>query len=137
MKRLYILDNTTQSQIEEMVIDDSSKFITFDFVSHENLLKKGIKHEIIDEFLTDDTRKEIFIFCSTWLKRHEEDNRSEFKIHDIDLTTIIDRNELLEFLMEKIPKTVAFFNIIKKLPNEKYVIVFSKYQEKLMRHCQY
>ncbi|MBA30902.1 MAG: hypothetical protein CL905_03510 [Dehalococcoidia bacterium] len=104
-----------------MVIDDSSKFITFDFVSHENLLKKGIKHEIIDEFLTDDTRKEIFIFCSTWLKRHEEDNRSEFKIHDIDLTTIIDRNELLEFLMEKIPKTVAFFNIIK---NQKFDTIF-------------
>jgi hypothetical protein len=121
MKRLYILDTTTQSQIEGMVIDDSSKFIAFDFISHENLLKKGIKHDIIDDFLTDETRKDIFIFCSTWLKRYEEEENLEFKIHDVDLTTVIDRNELLEFLMEKIPKIVAFFNIIK---NQKFGTIF-------------
>ena len=58
--------------------------------------------------------KEIFQFCSSCLKQYEKYDESDFKFHNIDLVSIVDRNELHEFLMDLVTKVKALKKIIEK-----------------------
>ena len=58
---------------------------------------------------------------SEYLKKLEEYKNEESSFHGINLISIIDRNELLEFLMDRIPRIIA---ITKILDNSKYQTVF-------------
>jgi hypothetical protein len=122
MKDLYILENISENEIKKIIVGATTKIVAIDFTSHKILKKYNIKHQLIDNFLTDTTREDIFRFCASWLNKYEEDTNSEFKVHGINLISIIDRNELLELLMEITPKIVAINNIIK---NEIYETIFT------------
>jgi len=122
MKDLYILENISENEINKILINKKTKIVVIDFISHKILKKSNIEHQLIDDFLTDTMRKDIFQFCASWLNQYEKNTNSEFEVHGINLVSLVDRNELLEFLMEIIPKVVAINNIIK---NEKYETIFT------------
>jgi len=113
MKNLYILQDINEEKLSKLK-EENADFIAFDYVSHKILAKNKIKHNLIDDYINENDRKEIFQFCSTCLKQYERSNESDLKFHNIDLVSIVDRNELHEFLMDLIPKIKALKKIIDK-----------------------
>ena len=113
MKNLYILQDINEEKLSELK-EENADFIAFDYVSHKILAKNKIKHNLIDDYINENDRKEIFQFCSTCLKQYERSNESDLKFHNIDLVSIVDRNELHEFLMDLVPKIKALKKIIDK-----------------------
>ena len=113
MKNLYILQDINEEKLSELK-EENADFIAFDYISHKILAKNKIKHNLIDDYINENDRKEIFQFCSTCLKQYEKSNESDLKFHNIDLVSIIDRNELHEFLMDLVPKIKALKKIIDK-----------------------
>ena len=113
MKNLYILQDINEEKLSKLK-EENADFIAFDYVSHKILAKNKIKHNLIDDYINENDRKEIFQFCSTCLKQYEKSNESDLKFHNIDLVSIVDRNELHEFLMDLIPKIKALKKIIDK-----------------------
>lgn len=122
MKDLYILENISENEIKKIIVDKTTEIVAIDFISHKILKKHNIKHQLIDNFLTDTVREDIFRFCASWLNKYEKDLNSKLKVYGINLISIVDRNELLELLMEITPKIVAINNIIK---NERYETIFT------------
>jgi len=113
MKNLYILQDINEEKLSELK-EENADFIAFDYISHKILAKNKIKHNLIDDYINENDRKEIFQFCSTCLKQYERSDESDLKFHNIDLVSIIDRNELHEFLMDLVPKIKALKKIIDK-----------------------
>ena len=113
MKNLYILQDINEEKLSELK-EENAVFIAFDYISHKTLAKNKIKHNLIDDYINKNDRKEIFQFCSTCLKQYERSNESDLKFHNIDLVSIVDRNELHEFLMDLVPKIKALKKIIDK-----------------------
>ena len=113
MKNLYILQDINEEKLSELK-EENADFIAFDYISHKILAKNKIKHNLIDDYINENDRKEIFQFCSTCLKQYERSNESDLKFHNIDLVSIVDRNELHEFLMDLVPKIKALKKIIDK-----------------------
>ena len=114
MKNLYILQDINEEKLSELK-EENADFIAFDYVSDKILSKNKIKHNLIDDYINENDRKEIFQFCSTCLKQYERSNESDLKFHNIDLVSIVDRNELHEFLMDLIPK----IKVVKKIIDER------------------
>ena len=111
MKNLYILQDINEEKLSELK-EENAVFIAFDYISHKILAKNEIKHNLIDDYINENDRKEIFQFCSTCLKQYERSDESDLKFHNIDLVSIVDRNELHEFLMDLVPKIKALKKII-------------------------
>ena len=70
MKNLYILQDINEEKLSKLK-EENADFIAFDYVSHEILAKNKIKHNLIDDYINENDRKEIFQFCSTCLKQYE------------------------------------------------------------------
>ena len=104
MTELYILEGIKEEELTNLVKKNFSEFITFDYESHKKLSDKNIHHKLIDDYITDLDRREIFDFSNRCLKKIEEFNESVLRFHDINLVNLIDRNELHGFLMNIIPK---------------------------------
>ena len=101
MKNLYIL----QGKINTKEIEDATAdYIAFDFIAHNFLLTKKIPHSVIDDHIDDEERTNIFKCCSEYLKKLEQLSDTGINFHDVDLVSIVDRNELHEFLMDILPK---------------------------------
>lgn len=113
MKNLYILQDINEEKLSELK-EENADFVAFDYISHSMLDQNKIKHGLIDDYIDQNDRKEIFQFCSSCLKQYEKYDESDFKFHNIDLISIIDRNELHEFLMDLVPKIKALKKIIEK-----------------------
>ena len=62
MKNLYILQTTEEDYIRKLDKNDSD-IVSFDYTSHMELVKKKISHKLLDDFLEDEERKEIFKNC--------------------------------------------------------------------------
>ena len=123
-KNLYILEEINSDEILKFEEDDC-KIVAFDYVSHKQLTKNNIVHSLIDDFLNDDERQEIFKFCSKYLIKLEEHPNEQTTYHGINLINIIDRNELLESLMDIVPQVYALKKIIEK-ENYNYIYTSSK-----------
>lgn len=104
MTELYILEGIKEEELTNLVKKNFLEFITFDYESHKKLSDRNIHHKLIDDYLTDLDRREIFDFSNRCLKKIEEFNESVLRFHDINLVNLIDRNELRGFLMNIIPK---------------------------------
>ena len=113
MKNIYILQDINEEKLSELK-EENADFVAFDYISHSMLAQNKIKHSLIDDYIDQNDRKEIFQFCSSCLKQYEKYDESDFKFHNIDLISIIDRNELHEFLMDLVPKIKALKKIIEK-----------------------
>ena len=120
MKNLYVLQEIKQKDIE-IIKQKDSKLITFDYTSHRLLVHNNLEHGLLDDYLDNDERKQVFQKCSEYLLKLEEFENDNLTFHKINLINIIDRNELLEFLMEIIPRVIALKNILK---NSEYGKIF-------------
>ena len=113
MTKLYILEKIEETELLALTEDNSSEFVSFDFNSHKILSDRNITHKLIDDFLTDFDRKKIFDQSNQYLKKIEKFNDSNLNFHGINFINLIDRNELLEFLMDIIPQIHVVQKILK------------------------
>lgn len=124
MKNLYLLEKIKDYDIENIKDTDNSRIIALDYITHELLSKHGLVHETIDDYLEDLDRKKIFDFCFTLWTWYENIDCRDVRFHDVNLLSVIDRNEFHELLMELIPK----IHVIKKvLLCESFATIFASF----------
>jgi len=128
MTTLYILEEIEETKLLALTQDNSSEFISFDFNSHKILSDRNIAHKLIDNFLTDFDRKKIFDHSNEYLKKIEKFNNSDLNFHGINFINLIDRNELLEFLMDIIPQIHVVQKILKNNNYEKIFLPLILYE---------
>ena len=128
MAELYVLEGIKEEELTNLIKKKSSEFITFDYESHKKLSDRNIHHKLIDDYITDLDRREIFDFSNRCLKKIAEFNESALRIHDINLVNLIDRNELLGFLMNIIPKIKAVEQILQNNNYEKIFLTSNIYE---------
>ena len=128
MAELYILEGIKEEELTNLVKKNFSEFITFDYESHKKLSDKNIRHNLIDDYITDLDRREIFDFSNRCIKKIEEFNESVLRFHDINLVNLIDRNELIEFLMNTIPKIKVVEQILQDNNYEKIFLSSNIYE---------
>ena len=128
MTELYILEGIKEEELTNLAKKKNSEFITFDYKSHKKLLDRNIHHKLIDDYITDLDRREIFDFSNRCLKKIEEFNGSVLRFHDINLVNLIDRNELHGFLMNIIPKIKVVGQILQNNNYEKIFLASNIYE---------
>ena len=128
MNNLYILEEIEETKLLALTQDNSSEFISFDYNSHKILSDRNISHKLIDDFLTNSDRKEIFDQTNEYLKKIENFNKSDLNFHGINLINLIDRNELLEFFMDIIPQIHLVQKILKNNNYEKIFLPLILYE---------
>jgi len=128
MTELYILEGIKEEELTNLVKKNFSEFITFDYESHKKLSDRNIHHKLIDDYITDLDRREIFDFSNRCLKKIEEFNGSVLRFHDINLVNLIDRNELRGFLMNIIPKIKVVEQILQNNNYEKIFLASNIYE---------
>ena len=128
MAELYILEGIKEEELTNLVKKNFLEFITFDYESHKKLSDRNIHHKLIDDYITDLDRREIFDFSNRCLKKIEEFNESVLRFHDINLVNLIDRNELIEFLMNTIPKIKVVEQILQDNNYEKIFLSTNIYE---------
>ncbi len=128
MTELYILEGIKEEELTNLAKKKNSEFITFDYKSHKKLLDRNIHHKLIDDYITDLDRREIFDFSIRCLKKIEEFNGSVLTFHDINLVNLIDRGELHGFLMNIIPKIKVVGQILQNNNYEKIFLASNIYE---------
>ena len=128
MTELYILEGIKEEELTNLAKKKKSEFITFDYKSHKKLLDRNIHHKLIDDYITDLDRREIFDFSIRCLKKIEEFNGSVLTFHDINLVNLIDRGELHGFLMNIIPKIKVVGQILQNNNYEKIFLASNIYE---------
>ena len=128
MKNLYLLENINDNNLKKKIDMMNSEIITFDYFSHNILLANQIKHKKMDEYLEEQDRKEFFGIATSLWEWYEILDEKNFAFHNINLLSIIDRNELHEFLMGLIPKIKAIKKILAQVNFTKIYASFEIYQ---------
>jgi len=128
MKNLYLLENINDSNLKKTINTDDSEIITFDYFSHNILSARQIKHRIMDEYLEELDREKFFGLATSFWEWYNILDEKNFTFHNINLLSIIDRNELHEFLMDLIPKIKAIKNILAQMNFTKIYASFQIYQ---------
>tara|TARA_B110000196_G_scaffold132464_1_gene114622 strand:+ start:42 stop:1883 length:1842 start_codon:yes stop_codon:yes gene_type:complete len=112
MIEICFLRNFEEEFIEK--IKDNSIIFPLDYKSLDILKSKKIKFELIDDFLTDEERKKLFLKCRDVWEKFSKMKKKELEYENINIFRIIDRNEILEYLMELFSESLVIKKIIKK-----------------------
>jgi hypothetical protein len=109
--KLEDLDNIKVDKIDFA----ESKIISCDISSHKGLEQRGIVHEILDNFLTEDEREKLFdvaVSFHSWYKDKLVSKELEFE--GINLLAFMDTIEFHSFIMPELINFYAIKKIIKK-----------------------
>ena len=128
MKNLYLLENINDSNLKKKINTDDSEIIAFDYFSHNILSAHEIKHRVMDEYLEEQDREKFFELATSLWEWYNILDEKNFTFHNVNLLSIIDRNELHEFLMDLIPKIKAIKNILARMNFTKIYASFKIYQ---------
>ena len=128
MKNLYLLENIDYSNLKKKINTQDSEIITFDYFSHNILSAHQIKHRKMDEYLEEQDREKFFRLATSLWEWYNILDEKNFTFHNVNLLSIIDRNELHEFLMDLIPKIKAIKNILARMNFTKIYASFKIYQ---------
>ena len=112
MIEICFLRNVEEEFIEK--IKDNSIIFPLDYKSLDILKSKKIKFELIDDFLTDEERKKLFLKCMDVWEKNSKMKKKELEYENINIFRIIDRNEILEYLMELFSESLVIKKIITK-----------------------
>lgn len=112
MIEICFLRNFEEEFIEK--IKDNSIIFPLDYKSLDILKSKKIKFELIDDFLTDEERKKLFLKCMDVWEKNSKMKKKELEYENINIFRIIDRNEILEYLMELFSESLVIKKIITK-----------------------
>ena len=117
MIKLCFLKKINEKYLDK--IDEESIIFPLDYESLDILEKRKINYEIIDGYLTDEDRKKLFLECRKNWEQLSKKTDDKLKIENINIFRIIDRNEILEYLMETYSEIILIKKVIQDYhPNE-------------------
>tara|TARA_Y100001936_G_scaffold208783_1_gene214470 strand:+ start:10832 stop:12673 length:1842 start_codon:yes stop_codon:yes gene_type:complete len=100
-------------------IDEKSIIFPLDYQTVDVLEKRKINYKIIDNYLSEEDRKELFLKCRKIWEELSKKVDDRLKIENVNVFRIIDRNEILEYLMEVYSEMILMKIVIEEnLPNE-------------------
>ena len=112
MTKIYFIKKFEEEFIEK--IKNDSIIFPLDYKSLDILKNKKIKFELIDDILTDEERKELFLKCRDVWEKFSKVKNNELEYENINIFRIIDRNEIQEYLMELFSESLLIKKIISK-----------------------
>ena len=112
MIEICFLRNFEEKFIEK--IKDNSIIFPLDYKSLDILKSKKIKFELIDDFLTDEERKKLFLKCMDVWEKISKMKKKELEYENINIFRMIDRNEIKGYLMELFSESLVIKKIITK-----------------------
>jgi len=117
MIKLCFLKKINEKYLDK--IDEESIIFPLDYESLDILEKRKINYKIIDRYLTDEDRKKLFLECRKNWEQLSKKTDDKLKIENINIFRIIDRNEILEYLMETYSEIILIKKVIQDYhPNE-------------------
>ena len=117
MIKLCFLKKINEKYLDK--IDEESIIFPLDYESLDILEKRKINYKIIDRYLTDEDRKKLFLECRKNWDQLSQKTDDKLKIENINIFRIIDRNEILEYLMETYSEIILIKKVIQDYhPNE-------------------
>ena len=132
MTKIYFLKNFEEKFKGE--IEDSALVYPLDYKSLYILKNNKIKFDLIDNFLNDNDRKELFQTCRNIWNEFTNISKKELEYNNFNVLQAIDRNEIQEYLMELYSISLVIKKIIDKFSPEvifapKSIIEIIKQQE--------
>ena len=132
MTKIYFLKNFEEKFKGE--IEDSALVYPLDYKSLYILKNNKIKFDLIDSFLNDNDRKELFQTCRNIWNEFTNISKKELEYNNFNVLQAIDRNEIQEYLMELYSISLVIKKIIDKFSPEvvfapKSIIGIIKQQE--------
>ena len=112
MKEIYFLRNFEEDYIKKIKIN--SRIFPLDYKSLDILKKNKINFELIDEFLSDNERKELFLKSREIWEKLSKIKNIEFEYENVNIFRIIDRNEIQEYLMGLFSESLLIKKIVTK-----------------------
>lgn len=119
MKTLYLIENAGIDEVKAISNEKDKYVVVFDYKSHLLLQGYKIEHQTSDDFFTDAERKSICEFCLSLTNWYDVFDEPDVRFHDVNLLSIIDRNEILENLMNIVPKIHVTKKVIEKIQPER------------------
>ena len=132
MTKIYFLKNFEEKFKGK--IEDSALVYPLDYKSLYILKNNKIKFDLIDNFLNDNDRKELFQTCRNIWNEFTNISKKELEYNNFNVLQAIDRNEIQEYLMELYSISLVIKKIIDKFSPEvifapKSIIEIIKQQE--------
>ena len=104
---------TNSSNLSDLEISNNEIF-SFDYISHENLQKSNIAHNIAENFLIEEERFEIFDEVKKFRDWYDNPLLEKFELEGINIFSLLDGMEFHTLLMEKLIIFWTIKKIIKK-----------------------
>ena len=116
MTKIYFLKNFEEKFKGK--IEDSALVYPLDYKSLYILKNNKIKFDLIDNFLNDNDRKELFQTCRNIWNEFTNISKKELEYNNFNVLQAIDRNEIQEYLMELYSISLVIKKIIDKFSPE-------------------
>jgi len=116
MTKIYFLKNFEEKFKGK--IEDGALVYPLDYKSLYILKNNKIKFDLIDNFLNDNDRKELFQTCRNIWNEFTNISKKELEYNNFNVLQAIDRNEIQEYLMELYSISLVIKKIIDKFSPE-------------------
>ena len=112
MTKIYFLKNFEEKFKGK--IENDALVYPLDYKSLNILKNNKIKFDLIDNFLNDNDRKELFQTCRNIWSKFTNISKKELEYNNFNVLQAIDRNEVQEYLMELYSISLTIKKIIDK-----------------------
>ena len=116
MTKIYFLKNFEEKFKGK--IENGALVYPLDYESLYILKNNKIKFDLIDNFLNDNDRKELFQTCRNIWNEFTNISKKELEYNNFNVLQAIDRNEIQEYLMELYSISLVIKKIIDKFSPE-------------------
>ena len=116
MTKIYFLKNFEEKFKGK--IENDALVYPLDYKSLYILKNNKIKFDLIDNFLNDNDRKELFQTCRNIWNEFTNISKKELEYNNFNVLQAIDRNEIQEYLMELYSISLVIKKIIDKFSPE-------------------
>ena len=119
---IVLLDSTFQYSKLNIKSNDA-KIIAFDLSTHNDLSNLGITHSLSDDYLKENTRKDLYDFVISLYNWHNNIPESkDFEFNGVNLLSLMSPLEFHEYFLSNL---ITFFSIKNILEQEKPDKIFS------------
>ena len=122
-KKIIFLDSTSSiDEVKKILINwEEARIITFDYISHKNLLKNKINHDISDDFLNEEECKLIQNESFNLAKWYDGKLKSSLQYESINLGRTF-YVEFHHYLLQYLKKILEIKRITEELTNADFIV---------------
>jgi len=122
-KKIIFLDSTSSiDEVKKILTNwEAARIITFDYISHKNLLKNKINHDISDDFLNEEECKLIQNESFNLAKWYDGKLKSSLQYESINLGRTF-YVEFHHYLLQYLKKILEIKKITEELTNADFIV---------------